>query len=116
MTRDIAVAMQRSAAVLVNPRRAEGVFTRYSFPSKTIEYLAAGRPVIMHALPGVPEDYRPHLVMPDTPDAAGLARAMQRTIDLPEAKRIAMGARGRAFVTARKRPEDQCRRIVELIG
>lgn len=116
VTRDIAVAMQRRATVLVNPRRPEGVFTRYSFPSKTIEYLAAGRPVIMHALPGVPEDYRPHLVMPDTPDAAGLARAMQRIIDLPEAERIAMGARGCAFVTARKRPEDQCRRIVELIG
>jgi glycosyltransferase involved in cell wall biosynthesis len=116
VTRDLAVAMQRRAGVLVNPRRPEGAYTRYSFPSKTIEYLAAGRPVIMHALAGVPADYHPHLIIPQTPDVEGLALAMGRTIALPAEDLRAIGARGRDFVTTRKSPHVQCSRIVELIG
>mgnify|MGYP003303651866 CR=1 FL=1 len=34
------LALQRSATVLVNPRRNNEEYTKYSFPSKTMEYLA----------------------------------------------------------------------------
>ncbi len=46
------------ATVLVNPRPNNEEYTRYSFPSKTIEYLLSGKPVVAYALDGMPANYR----------------------------------------------------------
>lgn len=42
---------------LINPRKPTGTYTKYSFPSKTAEYLMSGKPVIMYKLEGVPDEY-----------------------------------------------------------
>ena len=49
--------LQKYAFILVNPRSNEGEFTKYSFPSKTIEYMMSGRPLMMYKLDGMPSDY-----------------------------------------------------------
>ena len=49
--------LQSKATILINPRDNEGEYNKYSFPSKTMEYLASGRPVIMHKLDGIPLEY-----------------------------------------------------------
>lgn len=46
-----------SASVLVNPRKNSGEYTKYSFPSKNIEYLQSGKPVVAYMLDGMPEEY-----------------------------------------------------------
>ena len=38
----------------VNPRQNNEEFTKYSFPSKTMEYLASGVPVVAYKLDGIP--------------------------------------------------------------
>lgn len=116
VSREEAVALQARAHVLVNPRRPEGEFTKFSFPSKTMEYLAAGRPVVMHRLPGMPDEYLPYLRLPPAPDAGGLAAALREVAALPEAELRSQGAAGRQFVLREKTPAMQCARIVELIG
>lgn len=47
--------------ILINPRNNIGEFVKYSFPSKTMEYLASGRPVLMFRLSGIPEEYNKYL-------------------------------------------------------
>lgn len=49
--------LQTQCDVLINPRPAEGVFTKYSFPSKTMEYLLSGSKVLMYRLPGIGDEY-----------------------------------------------------------
>ena len=49
--------LQTRCDILINPRSADGEYTRYSFPSKTMEYLLSGSKVLMYRLPGVPEEY-----------------------------------------------------------
>lgn len=49
---------QLKADVLVNPRSNAEDFVKYSFPSKNLEYLAVGAPVVAHYLKGMPEIYR----------------------------------------------------------
>lgn len=44
--------------ILINPRRGDGEYTKYSFPSKTIDYLLTGNPVIAYYLGGMPEIYK----------------------------------------------------------
>ena len=56
-----ALAMQSKANALINPRTSQGVFTRYSFPSKTLEYMRSGKPVLCCKLEGIPKEYDAYL-------------------------------------------------------
>lgn len=53
-----AAMWQRRAAVLVNPRPNNEEYTKYSFPSKNVEYLLTGKPVAVCMLAGMPVRYR----------------------------------------------------------
>ena len=46
-----------AANVLVNPRPNNEEYTKYSFPSKNIEYLMTGKPVVAYMLDGMPDYY-----------------------------------------------------------
>ena len=61
VTREQVHRLQSLATVLINPRKNEGEYTKYSFPSKTMEYMASGKPVIMYQLDGVPKEYDQYL-------------------------------------------------------
>lgn len=43
--------------ILVNPRPNDSGYTKYSFPSKIIDYLTTGNPVVAFKLDGMPEVY-----------------------------------------------------------
>ena len=51
------LALQRKATVLVNPRQNNEEFTKYSFPSKNLEYLSSGIPLVAYKLDGIPDEY-----------------------------------------------------------
>ena len=57
VSRDKVLHLQSKASLLVNPRTPQGDFTKYSFPSKDIEYLASGTPALIYQLPGIPHEY-----------------------------------------------------------
>lgn len=116
VSQDAAREMQRKADILVNPRRPDGEFTKYSFPSKTIEYMAAGKPVVMHNLPGLPFDYLPYLQIPTSPDSSGLAKCMSDLAQARADELQGIGMRARDFVLTNKTPERQCERVLELIA
>lgn len=54
-----------SAAVLVNPRPNNEEYTKYSFPSKDIEYLSSGKPTVAFLLDGMPKCYQDFLYVID---------------------------------------------------
>lgn len=49
---------QSRASVLINPRENNDEYTKYSFPSKNIEYLMTGKPVVTYMLEGMPRIYK----------------------------------------------------------
>ncbi|MEU7801098.1 glycosyltransferase [Micromonospora arborensis] len=105
-----------SAAVLVNPRPVDQYFVPYSFPSKIIEYLANGVPVVSTILPGIPDDYRPYLVYAATDTAAGLRVAIERVLGMPAGEAAALGAAGRDFVVQTRNRAVQGRRMRGFLG
>ena len=42
---------------MINPRSTLDDFTKYSFPSKTIEYMYSGTPLLTTRLKGIPNEY-----------------------------------------------------------
>ncbi|MEU7841883.1 glycosyltransferase [Micromonospora sp. NPDC049114] len=105
-----------SASVLVNPRPVEQSFVRYSFPSKLIEYLSTGVPVVTTRLPGIPPDYEPYLRFAETDTADGLREALLRLLATPPGERAALGAAGAAFVRESRGPAAQGRRIRSFLA
>lgn len=110
------VAQLRSrAAVLVNPRTGEGEYTKYSFPSKTMEYMASGKPVVMHRLAGIPSSYDPYLFYPENNSPEALCHTLQYVLDHP-AEAAEKGREAQAFVLESKSSTVQGRRVVEFLG
>ena len=54
---NVVVEKQSEADLLINPRPSGSEFCKYSFPSKTFEYMASGTPVLMTVLPGIGPEY-----------------------------------------------------------
>jgi glycosyltransferase involved in cell wall biosynthesis len=111
-----ALALQQRATVLVNPRQNTEEFTKYSFPSKTMEYLASGVPVVAYKLDGIPDEYDPYLnYVPDN-SVEALAGTIQKIINMSAEDRKEIGRRGQKFVLEEKNAQKQTKRILDLIN
>ena len=69
------VEKEMEATLLVNPRPTDEEFVKYSFPSKTMEYMASGTPVATTVLPGMPEAYHPYVYLLREESAEGIGNA-----------------------------------------
>lgn len=106
--------LQAEATVLINPRQNTDAFTKFSFPSKTMEYLASGKPVIGYKLDGIPAEYDPYIQYVADNSIEALLDKLLEICDLPETERNAIGQRSRAFILENKNPKAMCRRITAL--
>lgn len=70
----------QNADVLVNPRQNDDEYTKYSFPSKNIEYLMTGNAVVAYMLDGIPEIYRTFFNVPETNETVALAKAIKNAM------------------------------------
>ncbi|WP_239561634.1 glycosyltransferase [Micromonospora luteifusca] len=116
LNRDALVKRLARAALLVNPRPVGQSFVRYSFPSKIIEYLSTGVPVVTTRLPGIPPDYERYLLFADSDTVEGLREAMLRALALPPEASRALGAAGAAFVRETRGPAAQGQRIRSFLA
>ncbi|ALC04868.1 hypothetical protein CDES_02030 [Corynebacterium deserti GIMN1.010] len=90
-----AVNAQNSSDFLINARPAGEAYTRFSFPSKTLEYLASGVPVLSTRLPGIPEEYWRVLIPIEESTPEEIATAMIRASELDKNQRSYLGQQGR---------------------
>lgn len=76
--------IQHMASVLINPRPNNEEYTKYSFPSKIIEYLLTGKPVVSYMLNGMPKNYKEFLypIREDIPAAEAIAQAITNAISV----------------------------------
>ncbi len=51
------VEKEKKSLLLVNPRPCDEEFSKYSFPSKTMEYMLSGTPMVSTKLSGIPCEY-----------------------------------------------------------
>jgi len=107
---------QRNATVLLNARPSGHPITRYTFPSKLIEYMMSGRPVITTRLPGISPDYFPHLYILEKETPEALAALIDSVCSEPADQRDALGLRAREFVLTHKSWRAQGQRVAELIA
>lgn len=115
LPRDEVIRLQRQAKVLVNPRMPEGEYTKYSFPSKIMEYMCSGRPVIMYRLQGIPLEYYEYCYTPLASNVISLRDCLAKTIALPDEELTATGLAARNFVLNNKSYLKQAEKIKKFI-
>lgn len=109
------LSIMKKASILVNPRTAEGEFTKYSFPSKTMEYLASGTPTILYKLSGIPDEYFNYCIALDSDKQEVLTEAISTLLSKSEEERRVIGLASREFILSKKNPEKQVSKIVEVL-
>lgn len=107
--------LQRDATVLVNPRTSDGQYTKYSFPIKTMEYLASGKPVIMNMLPGIPEEYRQYLFVPEREDVISLKEKIVEICSNEFNVYADHCYNSRQFILNNKNPKEQTKKIISML-
>jgi glycosyltransferase involved in cell wall biosynthesis len=113
--RETALALQKKASALINPRTAENAFTRYSFPSKTLEYMRSGKPVLCCKLEGIPAEYDDYLLYIEPQTADGIYTAVRKLLALPAGEREAIGGRARRFALENKSAAVQSGRLLAFL-
>ena len=115
LPREQVLELQSKATVLVNPRQNNEEFTKYSFPSKTMEYLSSGVPLVAYKLDGIPDEYDQYIQYVEDDSIESLKKKIVEVCEIPKKEREDMGALGRAFVLTEKNSTAQTRKIVKLI-
>lgn len=113
--RTAVLALQKGATVLVNPRQNNEEFTKYSFPSKNLEYLSSGVPLVAYKLDGIPDEYDEYINYPADDSASALAKEIMKICDLSDEDRITKGKKAKNFVFVNKNKVKQAQKIIEFI-
>lgn len=110
-----AVKLQKKATILVNPRQNNEEFTKYSFPSKNMEYLLTGRPVIAYKLDGIPDEYDDYFYYVEDDSTDALRKKILEVLALSNDERSDFGQNGRMFVLKHKDCQSMCLKIYNMI-
>ena len=107
--------MQQQATVLINPRSSKGEYTKYSFPSKTMEYLASGTPTIMCHLPAIPQEYDEYLYYITDESAEGIKSKLIEVCEKPQQELEEFGQKAAEFIKTQKNAFVQAQKVKEML-
>ena len=107
--------MQSEASILINPRCDEEEFTKYSFPSKTMEYMLSGVPVLMYKLSGVPHEYDQYLNYFEGDSPESMAESIVSLCEDSRDEAVLKAGRAKEFVLNHKNSASQAKRIMSML-
>lgn len=114
LKRESALMLQLNATVLINPRQNNEIFTRYSFPSKILEYLSSGRPVITYKLDGIPDEYDSYIYYVKGQEILDLTNMIIEVCEKSAEELTEFGKEAKEFVLREKNSKVQAKKIIEL--
>lgn len=110
----IAVMAQIEADLLINPR-PNFEFAKYSFPSKILEYMLSGTPMLAYKLDGIPDEYYDYCFQIDDLDD-GLVNSLRNVMEMSSDELKTMGNKAQRFVIENKNPRVQAQKILRMLG
>ena len=105
----------KEADLLINPRPSSLELTRYSFPSKTFEYMSSGTPSLMCKLPGIPEDYFEFLYFFEKENEDGYRDTIEKILEKSDDELSEKGKKAAEFLMNNKTSDIQVAKILERL-
>lgn len=115
VTNDKIVEAEKKATLLVNPRFTSEEYTKYSFPSKNMEYMVSGTPVLTTKLPGMPEEYYNYVYLIEDETQRGMQKCLETLLGLNEDELDKKGKKAREFVLSQKNNVNQTNKIISFL-
>ena len=109
------VESELKATLLVNPRPTDADYTKYSFPSKNMEYMASGTPTLTTCLPGMPKEYNDYVFLLKEETEDGVAEALREIFKNSREELHEKGLHAKEFVMREKNNCIQAGRVIEMI-
>lgn len=110
------VNLQKKATVLINPISSKQEFTKYFFPSKTMDYLASGTPTIMTRIEGVPLEYYDYVYVIEKEDEEGYRAKIIEVCEKNDLELKNFGERAAKFIIDKKNHIIQGTKIYKMIN
>ncbi len=101
--------------ILVNPRPTNEDFVKYSFPSKILEYMSTGTPLLTTRIPSIPKDYYPYVFFFEDYTILSFKEKLSQLIQLPIKELHNKGLEAKNFVLKNKNYKVQTQKIVKLL-
>lgn len=110
------VEEQKKALLLINPRPTDKKYTKYSFPSKNMEYMASGTPTLTTMLPGMPTEYNEYVYLIEDETPEGLSNTLKIVLSISREVLHKKGLRAKEFVLKEKNNVIQSKKLLELLN
>lgn len=110
------IEIEKASLLLINPRPTHEEFVKYSFPSKNMEYMVSGTPLVTTKLPGMPKEYNCYVYLFEDETVDGYYKTLRNVLSKPESELAAFGERARKFVLTKKNNIAQTQRILKLLA
>ena len=110
-----AIALQNDAILLVNPRLPSVSLTKYSFPSKTIEYLLSGTPMIGYKLEGIPDEYFKYIYTPKDYSIESLSDLIECVLNKSSVELYQRALSAREFILNNKSSIKHVEKIISFV-
>ena len=115
LRRDEILDLQRNATVLINPRANTEEYTKYSFPSKILEYMSSGTPVLAYMLDGIPSEYRDYIYAINENEENAIYNALKIVLEKKEDELYEKGNNAKEFVHHNKNRRVQCGKVISML-
>ncbi|MHC8408186.1 glycosyltransferase [Pseudomonas sp. TMB3-21] len=107
--------IQSNSACLILSRDPRETYTRYSFPSKLLEYMVSGVPVLTTRLSGIPDEYHDFLNVIEDPSIEGICAAVTTFCASDQEILSQKAACGRIWVLKNKTSSAVGRKIIDFM-
>lgn len=111
----IVVERLEAAAILINPRPTTEEFTKFSFPSKNMEYMVSGTPLLTTKLPGMPSEYNDYVYLFEEESTAGIGNTLKYLLSKSNEELLNFGNQAQRFVLDNKSNKIQAKRIIDFL-
>jgi glycosyltransferase involved in cell wall biosynthesis len=112
---DALFRLYADADLLLNIRLTQSLNTAYLFPSKMLEYLLVGKPVLSTSVAHIEKEYGNYCYILKEETSEALADKILSIKQIPEVDRIGLGSRARDFMLKNRTWDAQGRRISEYL-
>lgn len=107
--------LSRQAWIMANPRPSSISANRHNFPSKLLEYLSYGKPIVSTSTPGIAPEYAHLLSVPTAETPEALAQCLRDVLAWSLEKREENTRAAALFLAGRKTWQRQAANLYEFL-
>lgn len=113
---DEILEFEKKAKLLVNPRFTDNEFTKYSFPSKLMEYMSSGTPVLTTKLLGIPDDYFDKMFYIESETVEGVKKSILSCLSKSQEELDLFGNNAKSYVLGEKNNFIQIKKLINIMN